>query len=511
MNKTALLIAAFVATIALGVFLGRMSQPGTDSAGTTASEPEVLYWVAPMDPAYRRDEPGKSPMGMDLVAVFADENAGDDPAIVSINPMIVNNLGIRTAPVEQSALARRVETVGYVSYDEDTLQHIHTRVDGWIETLAIKAAGDPVRRDQLIFELYSPTLVNAQEEYLVARNSGNATLLRASRERLGSLGVTDSEISRLDRERTVDRLISIFSNTDGYAASLGVREGIYITPATEVMSIVELDQVWVLAEVFERQAAWIEEGQQAEVEFDYLPGQSWQGIVDYVYPELDPVTRTLKVRLRFDNESQVLRPNMFARITIFGSETTPVVHVPREALIRGGAVDRVVLALGDGRFRAQPVDVGIESGDRVEIRSGLRAGDLVVISGQFLIDSESNIDSALARMDENARVTLPNRVQIGAVVRGIDTTSLKLRLQHEPVPAWSWPAMTMTFDVVGMSLLAGVQEGQSVDVVIERYADGRHSITDILPVSEMPAEPGEDAPMSMPDSDQSEHDMEAMQ
>jgi len=511
MNRNVLLIVAFVAAIAMGVLLGRMSQPGADSAGMTAGEPEVLYWVAPMDPSFRRDEPGKSPMGMDLVPVFADENAGDDPAIVSINPLIVNNLGIRTAPVERSALSRRVETVGYVSYNEDTLQHIHTRVDGWIESLAIKAAGDPVQRDQLMFELYSPTLVNAQEEYLAARNSSNATLLKASRARLGSLGVTDSEISRLDRERTVDRLVSVFANTDGYAATLGVREGIYITPATEIMSIAELDQVWVLADVFERQAAWIEAGQQAEVEFDYLPGQSWQGTVDYVYPELDPVTRTLNVRLRFDNETRVLRPNMFARITIFGSAIAPVAHVPREALIRGGTIDRVVLALGDGRFRAQPVDVGIESGDRVEIRSGIQEGDIVVTSGQFLIDSESNIDAALARMDEDAGAILPNRVQIGAVVRGLDMTALKVRLQHDPVPEWSWPAMTMTFDVVGMSLLTGVVEGQSVDVVIERYADGRHSITDILPNTDISTEPDGNEPAAMPDMDQGDQDMEIMQ
>jgi len=507
MNKTTLAILSLVAAIVLGVLIGRMWQPNANDTGpdVTSTEREILYWKAPMDPDYRRDEPGKSPMGMDLVPVYADEHAGDDPAVVSISPKIVNNLGVRTAIVERGALSRRVETVGYVGYDEDTLQHIHTRVDGWIETLAVKATGDPVTRGQLLFELYSPTLVNAQEEYLAARSSGNSTLLRASRERLSALGVSEGGISRLDRERTVNRLVSVFANSDGYAAQLGVREGIYITPTTEIVSIAKLDQVWVLAEVFERQSAWIQAGQQAEVELDYLPGQSWQGTVDYIYPELDPVTRTLKVRLRFDNESQVLRPNMFARITIFGSETNAVLHVPREALIRGGAVDRVVLALGDGRFRAQPVDIGLESGDRVEIRMGINEDDLVVTSGQFLIDSESNIDSALARMDENPDARLPNRVQIGAVVRSVDMATLSMTIQHEPVPEWSWPAMTMTFDVAEMSLLSGVQEGQSVDVGIQRYADGRHSITDIEPTAEVPVEP-EDEPESTMEMDHDDHD-----
>ena len=513
MNRNMTTTGLVIGALLLGVLAGRLWTPGSD-VESISTEPQVLYWVAPMDPAYRRDEPGKSPMGMDLVPVYADAAGATDPAVVSIDPTVVNNLGVRTALAERGALARRVETVGYVSYDEDTLQHIHSRVDGWIETLAVKAAGDPVTRGQLLFEIYSPTLVNAQQEYLAALNSGNTTLINASRERLRSLGISARDIERLDRERSASRLISVFAETDGYAAELDAREGIFITPATEVMSIARLDEVWVLVEVFERQAAWISVGQQAEVELDYLPGQSWQGVVDYVYPELDPATRTLKVRLRFNNDSRVLRPNMFARISIFGSATDPVVYVPREALIRGGSVNRVVIALGGGRFRAQPVDVGIESGEWVEIRSGINAGDLIVTSGQFLIDSESNIESALTRMDENASASLPNRVQIGAVVRETDVRESKITLQHESVPEWSWPAMTMSFDVADVALIEGLDDGQTVEIVIEKYADGRHRITEILP-GVAPAEPepmdhsGNDMTPQEPEPmDHSGHDME---
>ena len=284
------------------------------------------------------------------------------------------------------------------------MQHVHTRVDGWIETLAAKATGDPVQDGQLLFELYSPTLVNAQQEYLVALSSNNNALRAASRDRLLALGVTGGEIARLEKERTPNQRIRVYAQSDGIIAHLGVREGIFVTPASEVMSIARLDRVWVLAEVFERQAAWVEPGQTAEVELDYLPGQRWQGTVDYVYPELDPVTRTLKVRIRFDNEGAVLRPNMFARVTLLNSDTAPVVHVPRQALIRGGDVDRIVLDLGNGRFRSQAVETGIESGDRVAITSGLAQGDVIVTSGQFLIDSESDIESALERMDDGSSV-----------------------------------------------------------------------------------------------------------
>ncbi|NND36219.1 MAG: efflux RND transporter periplasmic adaptor subunit, partial [Gammaproteobacteria bacterium] len=355
---------------------------------------------APMDPNYRREEPGKSPMGMDLVPVYADE-LDSTPGVVSIDPVMVNNLGIRTAPAERSPLSRRVETVGHVSYDEDTLQHVHTRVEGWIEKLAVTAKGEPVKKGQLLFELYSPTLVNAQQEYLAALRSGNRTLQSASRDRLVSLGVTPADIDRLDRERQVRDRVQVLSPENGVVAALGVRDGMYVTPATEVMSVGNLDEVWVLADVFERQAAWVAPGQAASIALNYEPGRVRAGTVDHVYPELEAATRSLKVRLRLDNEDGVLRPNMFANVTIEGRGTGPIVHVPREAVIRGGRINRVVVDIGEGRFRVKPVRIGVESGDRVAIRSGLKEGERVVVSGQFLIDSEADIESALSRLESS--------------------------------------------------------------------------------------------------------------
>jgi len=400
MSRKLFVIAVLIVAVVAGIVVGRWSSQGTvNVSATDDSTPQILYWIAPMDPNFRRDVPGKSPMGMDLRPVYADE-VDAVPGTVKIDPTVINNLGVRTMAAEEGPLSRRIETVGYVSYDEDTLQHVHTRVDGWIETLATKASGDPVVQGQLLFELYSPILVNAQQEFLAAFRSNNTMLRNASRDRLIALGVTASEVERLEKEKTVSQRVRVYAEADGVIAHLGVREGIFVTPATEIMSVARLDRVWVLAEVFERQAAWVEPGQQAEVELDYLPGRRWQGTVDYVYPELDATTRTLKVRIRFDNEGEVLRPNMFARVTLLGAETESVVHVPREALIRGGTVNRVVLSLGDGRFRSQAVETGIESGDRVVIHNGLSAGDLIVTSGQFLIDSESDIEAALLRLSE---------------------------------------------------------------------------------------------------------------
>jgi Cu(I)/Ag(I) efflux system membrane fusion protein len=404
MNNKSLWIIFLLAAVIVGFLAGRIFAPG-ENDGTAATsdggEREILYWVAPMDANFRRDGPGKSPMGMDLVPVYADE-VDSQPGTVKIDPAVVNNLGVRTAKAERGELARHIDTVGYVQFDEDTLHHVHTRVDGWIEKLATKATGDPVEKGQLLFELYSPTLVNAKQEFLAALRSNNTVLMQASRERLMALGVTESQIARLEKDRTAGQRVRVYAEADGVIAHLAVREGIYITPANEVMSIAELDKVWVLAEVFEREAAWVRPGQMAMVQLDYLPGKMWHGTVDYVYPELDPKTRTLTVRIRFDNEDEMLRPNMFARVTIHAEDTGPVVHVPREAVIRGGNIDRVVIALGEGRYRSRPVTLGIESNDRIAIRSGLEAGEEIVVSGQFLIDSESNIEAALARMDADS-------------------------------------------------------------------------------------------------------------
>ena len=400
MNRTIPVLLAIFAAALVGWLIGRGSTPAThDEMSADGDDREILYWVAPMDPNYRRDEPGKSPMGMDLVPVYADE-VDNQPGVVKIDPTMVANLGVRTAVAERGTLPRRVETVGYVGYDEDTLEHVHSRVDGWIENLAATAAGDPVSKGQLLFELYSPTLVNAQQEFLAALASNNASLLAASRDRLRALGVSAADIDRLEKDREVSQRTRVYAESDGVIAHLGVREGMFVTPATEIMSIAAIDKVWVVAEVFERQAAWVEPGRPATVELDYLPGMRLSGTVDYVNPELDPTTRTLKVRLRFENSGARLLPNMFARVVIDGLPINNIVHVPREAVVRGGESSRVVVDLGDGMFESREVLVGIESGERVAIRRGLREGERVVVSAQFLIDSESNIGVALERLED---------------------------------------------------------------------------------------------------------------
>ena len=402
MNRNLMVAALLIVVAVIAYLAGQHADSGTRSSTpptATGNEREILYWAAPMDANYRRDEPGKSPMGMDLVPVFADQ-VDSAPGVVRIDPTVVNNLGVRTALAERGPLSRKIRTVGYVAYDEDTVQHLHSRVDGWVERLVTKSAGDRVTKGQQLFELYSPTLVNAQEEYIAALRSSNESLKRASRDRLISLGIPVSEIALLEKRRKSSQTVPIYAKSDGIIASLGVSEGMFITPKTEIMAVATLDRVWIVAEVFERQSAWVEPGQSATISLDFLPGKDLSGTVDYVYPVLDPVTRTLKVRFRFDNPGEMMRPNMYAQVEIDGRGFDSVVHVPKQAVIRGGSTNRVVVDLGDGRYQSKPVRIGIESGDRVAIRSGIRSGERIVTSAQFLIDSEANIDSALKRMGD---------------------------------------------------------------------------------------------------------------
>jgi membrane fusion protein, copper/silver efflux system len=305
---------------------------------------------------------------------------------------------VRTAPVESRALPARIRTVGYVQYDEDRLIHIHPRVDGWIEKLHVKAAGDPVVEGQALYELYSPQLVNAQEELLLALKRNNDRLVQAAQDRLLALQLSPQFISELRRDRQIRQTVTFHAPQSGVVDNLNIREGFFVGPGTTLMSIGSLDDVWVEAEVFERQAALVQVGLPVTMTLDYLPGKEWHGTVDYVYPSLDEKTRTLRIRLRFNNNAGTLKPNMFAQVLIAANQGDAGLIIPREAVIRTGDQDRVVLALGAGRFKSVAVELGRVGEQYAEIRRGLNEDDVVVVSAQFLLDSESSKSSDFMRM-----------------------------------------------------------------------------------------------------------------
>ena len=390
----------YLKTLVQNLFIAALLLPA--AAQSADDEAEILYWVAPMDANYRRDKPGKSPMGMELVPVYANASgdSGDsgDSGKVIIAAEVIQNLGVRTATVKRSALLRVIDTVGYVEYDETRVSHIHLRTEGWIEQLVAHSEGERISKGEQLLALYSPELVNAQEEFVQALALGNNTLTRASRERLVALGIPADQVKQLEKTRKVRQNIAIYSPQDGVVSKLMVRLGMYVTPKTQVMSLADLSSVWLIAEVFESQADWVKVGQTAEVSLAFLPGRIWEGTVEYIYPSLDAKTRTLKARLRFDNPDEALKPNMYANVRIFGGARDDTIVIPVEALIRTGRESRVVMALGEGRFASRTVTAGIESGDWVEIIAGLEPGEEVVTSGQFLIDSEASLKASMTRM-----------------------------------------------------------------------------------------------------------------
>jgi Cu(I)/Ag(I) efflux system membrane fusion protein len=448
-------------------------------AGTaTSSANEPLYWVAPMDPNYKRDKPGKSPMGMDLIPVYAEDLAGDNdkPGTVSIDPAVENNLGVKTTQVTSEPLSPRIETVGYIAFDESLLWQTNVRVAGWVEKLSINAVGEKVKKGDVLFTLYSPELVKAQEELLNAYRTGRNGLVKGATERLLTLGVDRAQIQAIARRGKASQTIEIKAPADGVIASLNVREGGYLSPAQAVISAGPLDHVWVDAEVFERQAHWMKAGSNATMTLDAIPGNEWQGVVDYVYPILDPKTRTLRVRLKFPNPKGELKPNMFANIALQPVTDDAVLTIPKSAVIRSGGMTRIVLAEGQGKYRSARIEVGREAGDRIEVLHGLKANDRIVTSAHFMLDSESSQSADLSRI--NGVEAVAETVWANGEITDVMQDHRMLTINHQPVPQWNWPGMVMNFSLADGVTIDELQKGQAIEFAMQKTASGQYQIVD---------------------------------
>lgn len=399
----------FGALVGVSLFAaGWLAQPLLSShstanhGGLTAvpSEPSVaekqpLYWVAPMDSNYRRDGPGKSPMGMDLVPVYEESVEG----LVQIDPGFQANFGITTVTAQSGRLALAVDTVGFVDYAEDDVSHVHSRVEGWIEKVYVYAVGDEVRKGEPLFELYSPEVVSAQNELIANVQRNNTALIAATERRLQLMGLDSETIANIKRGGEVVDSIAFLAPSDGVVTSLMAREGMYVEPSLELLSIADLNEVWVRAELFEQQQAWVEQGQAVTVTVAGLPRRQWEGEVDYIYPVVSNALRTAQLRVVLTNHDGALKPNMFTQLRIEAGVTKSGIVVPEQALIKGERSDRVVIRVGEAGFRSVRVRAGLSANGEVIILRGLSEGDQVVTSGQFLIDSESNISAASNRLN----------------------------------------------------------------------------------------------------------------
>lgn len=479
------LIAALVAGLVAGagaVYLALAPAGHKDAAPAMSTERKVLYWYDPMVPDQRFDKPGKSPfMDMELVPRYADEAAAGEAgaAGVSIDPRTMQNLGVRTATAEVGRLGRRIDTVGTVRVDDNRIEMLQTRVNGWLEALHIHAVNDPVRRGQLVAEIYSPDLYAAQEEYLLTLNHPEDPSWRgAARQKLAFLGFSENQIVHLEKTGKAQRRVPYFAPAGGIVTNIAVHPGAAVSAGMPLLEITDLARVWIVADVIEDQLAWVAPGQSAEIRFNALPGEAFEGRVDYVAPKLDPATRSVPVRIVLNNPGLKLKPGMYANVSLLGGQGEEGVIVPSEAVIVTGKRAIVLVAEAEGRFRPVEVKTGMESDGRTLILAGLEGGEKVVASSQFLIESEANLKGALDRMRPAGAEAWAGT---GRIVDA-DPKTGALTMDHDPIPALKWPAMTMEFEVADRALLRGLKPGQAVTFeMVER--DGDFVVTAIGPAA----------------------------
>jgi len=502
MNNKKILIALIAAGVLagsgyglyrLGLNHGMQGSDGSHSSVSTtssvANQKKPLYWHDPMVPGQKFDKPGKSPfMEMQLVPVYAD---GGDEGSVSISPRVQQNLGIRTAEVTRSSLASAVMAVGSVAYNERDVVLVQARSNGFVEKLYVRTPLDPVKKGQALAELYVPDWVAAQEEYLTAKHmqaGGIAGLMDGAKQRMRLVGMSDDQIRAVEASGKVHSRITITAPVSGVVAELSVREGMTVMTGAPLFRINGLGTIWVNADIPENQSAKVRVGNAVEARTPSLPGIIFKGKVNAILPQIDVATRTLKARIELVNPSGQLVPGMFANLSFSSEARNDILQVPTEAIIQTGTRAVVMVAQGEGKFMPVDVETGTEENGQTEIRKGLEAGQKVVVSGQFLIDSEASLKGTTTRMGDapaasTSKATGTTHHGNGKVEK-IDKN--EITLSHGPIPSLQWGAMTMGFQLPANGLPANVAVGDMVTFDIRQTKDGMYQVTSISPSAEIP-------------------------
>lgn len=424
MNKQTTIWAAIALTLGLagGHLLSGGEQmainpaPQTAAAdGPCAGGTEALMWRNPMNPAVTSPTFQQDSMGMDYLPVCPEDasGGGNMPAgTVKIDPSTAQNIGVRTTAAVRQDIANEITTVGRITFDETKLVTLHPKVEGWVDKLFVDKTGELVHDNTMLLSFYSPQLVATQEEYLLALKNwqqlkespypdvrdGARQLLDSALDRLNFFDVAQHQITELQQTHKVRKSMHIHAPAAGVVTKIGAREGAHVTPASELYQIADLSSVWVLADLYEYEIPWVREGDAATLTIASLPGRTFSGHITHIYPYLDPKTRTNKVRIEFDNRDGLLKPEMFGDVTIAASQRQPGIYVPRESVMMTGKQAHLFVQTGPGHFEPRTVKTGNRVAGRIEILEGVKAGERVVTSGQFLIDSESSIREAAAKM-----------------------------------------------------------------------------------------------------------------
>ncbi len=380
------------------------------SVSPQKKEKKILYWRAPMDPNEIYDKPGKSKMGMELVPVYEDESGGS--GIVTIDPEVQQNMNIKTAKVEVKELSSSVTTNGVLTTDETSEYIVTTRMNGWIQKLYVNYTGQQVSKGSKLMDIYSPELVSAQQELLTAlsyqnsvnesslgsiRESGNE-LVKNSMRKLELLEVPESEVKRLIDTKEVKTYITLYAQKSGTVLEKNIVDGQKIMNGMQLLKIANLSELWLMADIYEYELSKISLGSKANINYNYLPGKSFTGTVSFIYPTIDPKSRTVKIRINVNNHSGELKPEMFANVEIAGKTLGMYPVISENAIIRSGMKNIVIIALGNGKFKPQEVKLGSYANGYYQVLKGLSEGNTIVTSAQFLIDSESNLRAAIGQL-----------------------------------------------------------------------------------------------------------------
>ncbi|WP_439673215.1 Efflux transporter, RND family, MFP subunit (plasmid) [Cupriavidus necator] len=447
---------------------------------------KILYWHDPMVPGQRFDKPGKSPfMDMQLVPVYAEGDGSGSG--ISVESRIAQSLGIRTAEVKPSRMSPVLEAPGNVAIDERSVQVIQARTNAFVQHVAVRATLDPVRRGQALVTLYSPDWVAAQEEYLAVSRlaAGEHTDLRgAARARMLQAGMTPGQVSAVESSGKLQPNLGIVSPVDGLVTEVAVREGMAVSPGMTLFRLADLSQVWVIAEVPEGQARAIAPGVAVKVLPTGAP-EPLVGKIDTVLPDVNPATRTIKVRIVLPNKGRRLLPGMFATVRFDSGDQKEALLIPVESVIRTGQRSIVMVDAGKAGFVATEVKTGREAAGMVEVLDGLKAGQKVVTSGQFLIDSEASLRGTAERMSAAPAASPPAAAapEHEGVGRIEAVTGEGLTISHGPIPSAQWGAMTMDFAAPPAGLPKGLKSGDAIRFRFHLNSDGMAILSSVEPAA----------------------------
>ena len=491
--RLAAVVLAILAAAAAGYWWGARqqatlpAQSDTTAVAPATGERKVLYYRNPMGLPDTSPVPKKDSMGMDYIPVYEGEDKGGG---VALSPEKIQMSGVRTEAAALRELGQTLRVTGRVELNERRVYSVTPKFEGWIEKLHVNATGQGVRAGDPLMEVYSPDLVTAQQEYLIALRGADAAgtetgdtmkrLQEGALARLKNWDIGEADLERLRREGTVRRTLTLRSPVGGLVLEKPAVQGMRFMPGEMLFRIGDLTAVWIVADVPERDLGMIRLGQKAKVQVTAIPGRDFDATVAFIYPTLNAQTRTAQVRLELANPGGALKPAMYASVELTAGSRGRVLAVPATAVIDSGNRRVVLVQTGEGRFEPRDVELGARGDDHVEITKGVRDGERVVVGGNFLIDSESNLRAALAGFTAPPKADAAAHPATGTVV-SVDLSAGTVSLRHDPVKSLNWPVMTMDFAVQDRALLKGLKPGQDVAFEFREEGQGNWTVTRIGP------------------------------